>query len=42
MIEDKEYSPDTVKQYLKKLKNDFPDVDTHFLEVALLQYLLID
>ena len=42
MIEEKEYSPETVKKYLKKLKNDFPNVDTHFLEVALLQYLLID
>lgn len=41
-MEEKEYSPETVKKYLKKLKTDFPNIDTHFLEVALLQYLLID
>jgi len=38
MIEEKEYSKENVKKYLKKLKLDFPDVDSHFLEVALLQY----
>jgi len=38
MMEEKEYSPETVKKYLKKLKTDFPNIDTHFLEVALLQY----
>jgi hypothetical protein len=38
MIEEKEYSKENVKKYLKKLKLDFPDVDSHLLEVALLQY----
>jgi len=42
MMEEKEYSPETVKKYLKKLKNDFPNMDYHFLEVAMLQYLLMD
>ena len=42
MIEEKEYSKENVKKYLKKLKIDFPDVDSHLLEVALLQYFLMD
>jgi hypothetical protein len=36
------YSPESVEKYLKELKKKFPDTDLHLLEIAILQYLLID
>lgn len=38
------YSPKLVEDYVKKLRkmDEFKDIDTHFIEVAVLQYLFLD
>lgn len=36
------YSPELVEKYLKELKKIYPDTDLHLLEMAILQYLLLD
>ena len=34
--------PELVEKYLNLLKKEYPEKDSHFLEVAVLQYLLLD
>ena len=41
-MESKTYDKDIFNKYLKKLKKEYPDLDSHFLEIAVLQYLLLD
>ncbi len=41
-METEKYSPELVEMYLNKLKKEYPEKDSHFLEVAILQYLLLD
>jgi hypothetical protein len=41
-METEKYSPELVTKYLNQLKKEYPDKDSHFLEVAVIQYLLLD
>ena len=41
-METEKYSPELVNKYLNLLKKEYPEKDSHFLEVAVLQYLLLD
>ena len=41
-METEKYSSELVEKYLNKLKKEYPEKDSHFLEVAVLQYLLVD
>ena len=41
-MESKTFDKDIFNKYLKKLKTEYPDLDSHFLEMAVLQYLLLD
>ena len=41
-MESKTFDKDIFNKYLKKLKKEYPDLDSHFLEMAVLQYLLLD
>ncbi len=41
-MESEKYSPELVEKYLNILKKEYPEKDIHFLEVAVLQYLLLD
>jgi len=36
------YSPELVEKYLKELKKQYPDHDSHLLEMAILQYIFLD
>ena len=36
-MESEKYSPELVEKYLNKLKKEYPEKDSHFLEVAVLQ-----
>ena len=36
------YDKNLVEKYLKDLKKAYPDTDLHLLEMAILQYLLLD
>jgi hypothetical protein len=36
------YSPELVEKYLKEMKKIYPETDLHLLEMAILQYLLLD
>ena len=41
-MESKTYDKDLFNKYLKKLKKEYSHLDSHFLEMAVLQYLLLD
>ena len=41
-MESKTYDKVIFNKYLKKLKKEYPNLDSHFLEMAVLQYLLLD
>ena len=41
-MESKTYDKDIFNKYLKKLKKEYPNLDSHFLEMAVLQYLSLD
>lgn len=36
------YNKDIFNKHLKNLKKEFPNLDSHFLEMAVLQYLYLD
>ena len=36
------YNQDIFNKHLKNLQKEFKHIDSHFLEVAVLQYLLLD
>ena len=36
------YNKDIFNKHLKNLKKEFKNIDSHFLEIAVLQYLLLD
>ena len=36
------YNQDIFNKHLKNLQKEFKNIDSHFLEVAVLQYLLLD
>jgi hypothetical protein len=36
------YNKDIFNKHLKNLKKEFKNIDSHFLEMAVLQYLLLD
>jgi hypothetical protein len=36
------YNPDIFNKNLKILKKEFKHIDSHFLEISVLQYLLLD
>jgi hypothetical protein len=36
------YNKDIFNKHLKNLKKEFKHIDSHFLEIAVLQYLLLD
>jgi len=42
MAEVETYTPELAKKYLNKLVLEYPNKDRHFLEIAVLQYLLLD
>jgi len=41
-METEKYFPELVEKCLNLLKKEYPEKDSHFLEVAVLQYLLLD
>ena len=41
-METEKYSPELVTKYVNMLKTKYPEKDSHFLEVAVIQYLLFD
>ena len=36
------YNKDIFNKHLKNLKKEYKNIDSHFLEMAVLQYLLLD
>ena len=41
-MQTEKYSPELVQTYVNQLKKQYPEKDAHFLEIAVLQYLLLD
>lgn len=41
-MESTNYDKDIFNKYLKNLKKEYKNIDSHFLEMAVLQYLLLD
>ena len=41
-MQTEKYSPELVQTYVNQLKKIYPEKDAHLLEVAVLQYLLLD